>query len=590
MESHHIDSSRPHSAGFTLIASLLMLLLMSGLAIGLMMMVNTEGKVGSGDLQNNVAYHAAEGGIEKMYSDLSATLQNAQAPTAAQICNVGGTTNQPNMIGVTWKDYSVMPGTTQTSTCPATLTTQWGQVSSGPNQGLFAQIIPVNMLATAAVPGGQEVSMSRNAQVALIPVFQFGMFCESDCSIYPGSPMTFQGRVHSNGDFYPFTQGGSTLTFQSKVSVYGNVVRTILPNTNTAGAYSGTVYVPTSSNANACSTTTTNCVALAAVGTTNPWGDGSLQGAGGNPPASAYSSAWAGFSNTTTHDQVINGNYGNQAVGQQGTGAKKLSMPFVNGTNFPYQIIRRPPAGESAMSILGQSREYNMAQIRVLLSDDPAEFQNGTGATDADNVRLANVAQTSVTATQWGVAMAAGNYNPAFGTPPGGDNFYLNFATASDSVPLPSTCAGAACAPDDWINPPKPWTSTMATADGVTFAAPVPATAPMNWNNGPSAAINLCPPAGSPASLAGCPIPATGAYPFYAPPNPALPLVSSVLTAYNSANSDSWNLIDGWLRVEYLNNSGVWIPVTNEWLALGFARGVTAPTANGAGLPASWNP
>jgi Tfp pilus assembly protein PilX len=72
------------SGGFTLIASLLMLLLLSGIAIGLLMMANTESKVGGTDLQNNIAYHAAEGGIEKMYSDLTAVFQNAQAPTTSR--------------------------------------------------------------------------------------------------------------------------------------------------------------------------------------------------------------------------------------------------------------------------------------------------------------------------------------------------------------------------------------------------------------------------------------------------------------------------------------------------------------------------
>ena len=79
----------------------------------------------------------------------------------------------------------------------------------------------------------------------------------------------------------------------------------------------------------------------------------------------------------------------NGASTPPGTGAKKLSLPFVNGTNFPYEIIRRPPVGESATSSLGQSREYNMAQIRVLLSDDPADLPGGSG--DANNVRLANI-------------------------------------------------------------------------------------------------------------------------------------------------------------------------------------------------------
>src|SRR5580693_2379238 len=113
--------------GFTLIASLLMLLVLSGLAIGLMMMVTTESKVGSTDLQNNVAFHAAEGGIEKMASDLNSVFQSAQAPTASQICGVSASANQPSMTGVTWTQYSVMPGTTQGTACPTALTSSWAQ-------------------------------------------------------------------------------------------------------------------------------------------------------------------------------------------------------------------------------------------------------------------------------------------------------------------------------------------------------------------------------------------------------------------------------------------------------------------------------
>ena len=172
MVSYKIKSTRRHAKGFTLIASLLLLLLLSGMAIGLMMMVNTEGKVGGTDLQNNVAFHSAEGGIEKMASDLSAVFHNAQAPSASEICGVSSL--QPSMVGVTWKAYTVSPA----SGCTGTLTAHWGQISSGPNQGLWAQIIPVSMLATAALTGGQEVSMVRNAQVALIPVFQFGVFLQ----------------------------------------------------------------------------------------------------------------------------------------------------------------------------------------------------------------------------------------------------------------------------------------------------------------------------------------------------------------------------------------------------------------------------
>src|SRR5512147_2035482 len=240
LRSYTMRKTRFGSQGFTLIATLLMLLLLSGIAIGLMMMVNTEGKVGGVDLQNNAAYHSAEGGIEQMTSDLAGMFKTMQAPNPSDICALSS--HQPYMTGVTWKDYSVQPA----SGCTAPLTNNYGQISAGPNQGLWAQLIPVTMMATAAQPGGQEVSMVRNAQVALIPVFQFGVFSDSDLSFFSGPNFDFAGRVHTNGDLYPEVGNGSVLTFHDKISAYGNVVRQQLANGYATNSnYTGTVLAPT---------------------------------------------------------------------------------------------------------------------------------------------------------------------------------------------------------------------------------------------------------------------------------------------------------------------------------------------------------
>ena len=61
---------------------------------------------------------------------------------------------------------------------------------------------------------------------------------------------------------------------------------------------------------------------------------------------------------------IRDGNYDNPG----GTGVKKLTLPFVGGGAQPFEIIRRPIAGE-ATAISG-SRLANQAQIRVLLSDN----------------------------------------------------------------------------------------------------------------------------------------------------------------------------------------------------------------------------
>src|SRR5580692_10422906 len=481
-----------NTKGFTLIASLMMLLLLSGIAIGLMMMVNTEGKVGGTDLQNNVAFHSAEGGVEKMTSDLAQTFQNALSPTASQICDLGlPTQTGPSLPGVTWTDYQITPGQLGAA-CPTSLVPyqNWGHITGGPNQGLYAQIVPINMLATAAMTGGQEVSMTRSAQVALIPVFQFGVFSDSDLSFYPGSNLDFAGPVHTNGDLYPFAGTGATLTFHEKMSAYGNVIRTQLPNGLAAATnYNGTVYIPSADGD--CTSPGTqvagNCTAMAAVPTT--YGDGSVTGAGSTtaqPPANYNGSAWTPFSNST-NSEIINGNYGSAVAGAIGTGAKKLSMPFVGGGALPNEIVRRPPAGESTTSSLGQSREYNMAQIHVLLSDDPADLPGG--ASDANNVRLANLSaaqaqaqygNTTATANlEWGIPIAAGNFSATtFGSPSSAHTFNLYFAAASNVVPNSASCTSSTSCVMDWPFAPLPFTGNpYPTQQGLQPANPTPTAA-----------------------------------------------------------------------------------------------------------------
>ncbi len=599
-ESHGMKSAKLHSKGFTLIASLLMLLLLSGIAIGLMMMVNTEGKVGGTDMQNNAAFRTAEGGIEKMTSDLAATFKSAQSPAASDICNVGQPhTTGPAIAGVTWKDYQVTPGVLGAA-CPtnASLASleHWGNVVSGTNQGLWAQIVPVNMLATAAFPGGQEVSMMRSAQVALIPVFQFGVFSESDLAFFPGAAMTFSGPVHTNGDLYLF--GKANVTFQSQLSAYGNVVRTLLPNGSNANAagYTATIYVPTASVANACNPTTSNCKAMDAP-TAASYGDGSVQGAGGNPPASAYNgaNAWNTFSKTTTAHEIVNGNYGSTT--NPGTGATLLSMPFVNGTTHPYEIIRRPSVGEDPTSALGQSREYNLAQIHVLLSDDPNDLPGG--AADTNNVRLANLSAAQAQAQsgnaaatanlQYGIPIAAANLPATFGAPTANNTYNLYFAAASNVIPY--ACTSSTSCSMDWPYAPYPPTGNpFPTTQGLQPANPTPAAVgavdapayeiPATAALAAALATGVCPPYSttlwnsiSGTIPTGCPLASSPVYPYFALPNANLP------TATNTANASAWSLIDGYLRVEYKDASGNWHPVTNEWLALGFARGLTPPTA-----------
>ena len=86
-------------------------------------------------------------------------------------------------------------------------------------------------------------------------------------------------------------------------------------------------------------------------------------------PASSDNDGWTNLSETTYNGMILNDD----------TGASALRMPFVNASQRPIQLIRRPPSGESATSLLGQSRLYNQAQIRVFLNDSQADLPGGVG-------------------------------------------------------------------------------------------------------------------------------------------------------------------------------------------------------------------
>src|SRR5262249_40025917 len=155
-------------------------------------------------------------------------------------------------------------------------------------------------------------------------------------------------------------------------------------------------------------------------------------------PQSSQNGGWPNISLSSYNSKVIDGNYGQSG----GTGAKKLQLPFVGGGVKPFEIIRRPPAGESPTGAIGASREYNMAQIRVLLVDDPSELPGGAG--DANNVRLANITDPANRTNPYGIStpVGAGLGLPAL---PAGSNYNMYFAAGSAAIPDWTSCNNAAC-------------------------------------------------------------------------------------------------------------------------------------------------
>ena len=386
------------SQGFVLIAALVMLFLLSGIAVGLLMLTNSEIRISGNDKESNSAFYAAESGMEKLTVDLAALYQTKQSPTQADLDALTATPPDSTMVGPVTYTESVTRPLDPVTGLPKS---HWNVISSGPNQGLTALEIPITLQVNAVRIAGADASMTRSVEVALIPVFQFGVFSDSDLGYFNGPPFQFAGRVHTNGNFFP-TPGGQ-LIFGDKVTVYKEIIRDQLANGfPSSGSYSAGVFVPNASGgcdasiANPSLTLpSSNCLALDASKAS--WKGGIPPAGGDNAPT------WTGF-----NGYVANGRL---------SGVKKLSLPFVAGGGDQIEIVRKPHLNEVASSPIGSSRLYGKANIRILLADNIADLhpERSLAAIDAQDVDLGalSAAKTKIAVTGAPGATALAYADPA---------------------------------------------------------------------------------------------------------------------------------------------------------------------------------
>ena len=450
MEGRTMHMNYRDSRGFTLIAALLITVLLSGMAVGLLFMVTNEARMGGNDLEGNMAYYASEAQIENLTSQLSQLYQSSQNPNATAINALWQTTSNlaNNISGSAISNISyASPTGTPMITWPATQPNgtacpngnpcgSWDIVGAGPDQGMVATLIPFTLQVTATriagtgevstdtpATSGASVTLTRTVEVALLPAFEFGVFCDGDCDYFAGPNFNFGGRVHTNGSL--FLASGAKLTFTDKLAAVGQVVMDQLENGHqTSSGYTGTVYVPNASSGcpNAPSTgPAANCLQL----TAGSW-------TGGFPGiAGATNPNWTGISKVTFAGFIENGL----------TGATKLQLPFVNTSKVgAIDIIRKPTPGDS--TLLANSRLYNEASIRILLADTQADLYPGETRTDSS----VNDIQIGTPFTN--LASGSSGYVPvAASSVTGGGNMYFAMALAKSStnnwvtVPTGTGCA-----------------------------------------------------------------------------------------------------------------------------------------------------
>jgi hypothetical protein len=372
--------------GVALIVTLMILMLCSVLMVGFVAAVIADTRASGLDRDQTQAYAAAHAGLEQITSDLSNLFVTDFSPSNAQITNLRAT--PPTLPGFRFiapggalgSGYWVQPRFTDAGGNPRPEDPVNGsQITSGPYQGFRGIITPYDITVTArACPGtppcpagGAEVRMRRTLQTVAIPVFQFGMFSETDLAFHAGAEaFSFGGRVHTNGNLFLAAADGGSLTIADRITAFKDIIRTHLPNglVTTAG-YEGNVRIPTTIATNPVNNIYRNLARSegSLVGTIPP----------AQVPISADNPGWVKLSQGTYLNNIRNGD----------TGAKKLDLPLVadldadgNPDAAPIELIRRPAQGSNentgtpAQRNVYTQRFFALASVRILLSDTAAEI------------------------------------------------------------------------------------------------------------------------------------------------------------------------------------------------------------------------
>ncbi len=390
-----LATARPRASesGAALATALLMLALLSAIAMTVLAVVRTETRIAGSDLKRTQTFYAAASGIEKMTSDFSQLFTKTSKPSDAQLLRIQ---NSPP-VGLTAEGYQLNQTlivdeptlaamrTTQGIATTSTMLPNAVMGADSPFAGLNASVKPYTLTTRAtSTRDGTQVALTRQMNNYLIPIFQFGVFSDKDLEFWPQPPMTFNGRVHANGNIYL----GGDVTFQQRVTTANEAVRDLMRNGTTNTTTIGGVTTFKSTPSFKLSPTSTPILMPGGKGSVlngpnlpQPRTDG--RGKFGGDPA-GYNPSPSGTDNSwwKTNSKTFFG--GLMLSKSTGVVALKLPLQLQEVNKQPLELIKRTMPDDllPGYDALYDSRYHNKAQIRILIDDENA----GTGADNAAGI------------------------------------------------------------------------------------------------------------------------------------------------------------------------------------------------------------
>ncbi|MGB9068817.1 MAG: hypothetical protein WCC21_09610 [Candidatus Acidiferrales bacterium] len=380
--------------GIALLTVLLIMVLVSAMIVGMSWMVMTDQRLGGNNQFRETAFYGAEAGMEKLTADLGNAFVTKGFISSSDL-TTPPVTVPPPIPGILYTN--ALGASTYTVTCAgcpaAPVSTNATILPPSFYSGMQGLITPFTLTVGAQTGTGSEVKLQRQIQLVAIPVFQFGIFSQTDLSFFAGPPFDFGGRVHTNGNLWLAANAGP-LYLGDKITVSGQVIRSNLENgypgigaaIAAGGTYGGTVdisLVPLPIPPNPTRPPYVAAQWRALAQTEGSVGGTSVYGAVSAVPNTAN---WAAA--VTAYNGML----------ENGVPQLNLTTSALGGITTPITLIERPTVGEEVSNPAEFSQQYfsgagQQVSLRILLDD------YGTGGTCATADMLALDATEGVTPT-----------------------------------------------------------------------------------------------------------------------------------------------------------------------------------------------
>ena len=338
-------AARRGERGAALTMTMIIMVLIGAISVAVLSVVTNEARIAGSDMRRMKTFYAASSGLEKMTSDFSDEFRHTSKPTQQRMDEIAA---DPPKALVDTEGFTFKQTLTRNQTLLDAMKAARGgkspttNIPNGPFSGMFASVEPYHLTSIATHAATKtQVRLERDVNNYMVPLFQFATFSDKDLEFWPEPPMTFNGRIHANGNIY----FGGDITFLDRVTTAGEAVRTVLRNKATnntlVGGFFGSdprfTFTPDPSKP---TVTLTAHMKIGSVTGGPNMGTGRADGRGnypGSPTGTDNSTTWA--SSTNTLDGTDN-HFGSM-LKTASTGARQLLLPLQLDGRSPLEIIKR---------------------------------------------------------------------------------------------------------------------------------------------------------------------------------------------------------------------------------------------------------